>query len=43
MHVNLGLFDGKFNVDRPCERSSDLVFRDGACAAKCVECQRAGV
>ena len=43
MHANLGLFDGKFNVDMPCERSFDLVFRDGACAGKRVEGQRESV
>ena len=43
MHTNLDWFDGKFNVDRSCKRIFDLNFRDGACAAKCVECLRRGL
>ena len=42
-HLNLGLFDGKFIADRPCEKLFDLVFRDTACAGKCVKCHHNGV
>ena len=41
--MNLNLFDTKFNVDRPCKKLFDLVFRDEACEAKCMECPRASV
>ena len=31
MYMNLSLFDGKFNADRPCERLFHLIFMDGVC------------
>ena len=38
MYANLGLLVGKFNVDRLCERSFNLVFKNKVCEAKCMEC-----